>query len=212
MNHLPIFAGFALSVACGTNRPEIPEELLDAPASCGSVDYPEGPYGTEQGEVAPDMCFRGWARPDSVEHDADTLMSLSFGRFYDPTGDRYELLLVNSAALWCSACVSEHDTLPDHYQELAPSGLGILSALFENRDGDPAAVADLTLWVETFETTFPMALDPDYQLGAYAPAASAPLNLLLDTRTMRILEKFTGDQASVLWPLVENELARREAE
>jgi hypothetical protein len=57
-----------------------------------------------------------------------------------------------------------------------------------------------------------MALDPDYQLGIYAPAGSAPLNLLLDARTLEILEKFTGDQATVLWPLVEAELTQREAE
>jgi hypothetical protein len=57
-----------------------------------------------------------------------------------------------------------------------------------------------------------LALDSDYQLGAYAPSASAPLNLLVDARSMRIIEKFTGDQAAVLWPLVDGELARREAE
>jgi hypothetical protein len=88
----------------------------------------------------------------------------------------------------------------------------ILSALFQDREGQPANVSDLALWVETFRTPFPMALDPDYQLGAYAPAASAPLNLLLDARTMRIIEKFTGDQSTVLWRLVEDELSRREAE
>lgn len=210
----PLVAGplFALSVACGTNRPEIPPELLEAPPGCSSLDYPDGPYGTEPGETTADLCFRGWPRPDSVGHDESTLSNLSFGRFYDPTGDRYELLLVNSAALWCSVCQVEHDTLPDHYRELAPRGFAILSALFEDREGQPATVADLALWVETFGTPFPMALDPDYQLGAYAPSASAPLNLLVDARNMRIIEKFTGDQAAVLWPLVDGELARREAE
>jgi hypothetical protein len=202
----------ALCVACGTNRPEIPPELLEAPPGCSSLAYPDGPYGTEPGATAADLCFRGWAEPDSVAHDASTLTNLSFGSFYDPAGIRYELLLVNSAALWCSACQVEHDTLPDHYRELAPRGLAILSALFEDRQANPAGVADLALWVEVYGTPFPMALDPDYQLGAFAPNASAPLNLLVDTRTMRILEKFTGDQASVLWPLVEAELSEREAE
>jgi hypothetical protein len=28
---------------------------------------------------------------------------------------------------------------------------------------------------------------------------------------MQIIEKFVGDQGSVLWPLIEDELARREA-
>jgi hypothetical protein len=202
----------ALVIACGTNKPEIPPELLEASGACSALDYPEGPYGTEPGSIAENACFRGWPRPDTVEHEADTLQNLSFGRYYDPSGERFELLLVNSAALWCSACLSEHETLPDRYRELAPRGLVVLSALFEDRSGEPADVDDLALWVETYGTPFPMALDPDYQLGAYAPAASAPLNLLVDARTLEILEKFTGDQGTVLWPLVEAELARREAE
>lgn len=201
-----------LCVACGTNRPEIPPELLETPAGCSSLDYPEGPYGAEAGSTAADMCFRGWSRPDSVAHDADSLTSLSFGRYFDPAGDRYELLLVNSAALWCAACQSEHEDLPDHYRENAPRGLVVLSALFQDERGEPATIADLALWVETYETPFPMALDPDYQLGAYAPDGSAPLNLLIDARTMEILEKFTGDQSTVIWPLIEGELAKREAE
>lgn len=212
MNALRAGVIAALALGCGTNRPEIPPELLESTSGCSALDYPEGPYGTEPGAVAANACFRGWSRPDMVEHEADTLQNLSFGRYYDPTGERFELLLVNSAALWCSACLSEHETLPDHYRELSPKGLVILSALFQDRKGDPADVDDLALWVETYETPFPMALDPDYQLGAYAPAASAPLNLLIDARTLEILEKFTGDQGTVLWPLVEDELARREAE
>ena len=203
---------FALLVACGTNRPEIPAELRETPAGCSGLDYPDGPYGSERGGIAEDTCFRGWARPNAVGHDTASLENLSFAAFFDPAGDRYELILVNSAALWCSACQVEHRELPDHYRELAPRGLVILSALFQNRNGKPASVADLALWVETFETPFPMALDPDYQLGDYASADSAPLNLLIDARTMRIIEKFTGDQSTVLWPLVEAELAAREAE
>jgi hypothetical protein len=201
-----------LALACGTNRPEIPPELLENPAGACSLDYPEGPYGTERGSVAADACFKGWSQPNETPHETDTLTDLSFGRYLDPAGDRYELLLVNSAALWCMACQVEHEELPARYDEFGPRGLVILSALFQDREGEPANVSDLTLWVETFETPFPMALDPDYQLGAYASAASAPLNLLLDARTMRIIEKFTGDQSAVLWPLVEEELSRREAE
>jgi hypothetical protein len=201
-----------MALACGTNAPEIPKELLEAPPTACSVEYPEGPYGSEVGEVAADACFKGWSRPNETAHEEETLTNLSFGRYFDPTGERYELLLVNSAALWCMACQVEHEDLPARYAEFGPRGLVILSALFQDREGEPAGVSDLTLWVETFETPFPMALDPDYQLGLYASAASAPLNLLLDARTMRIIEKFTGDQSAVLWPLVEEELSRREAE
>jgi hypothetical protein len=54
-----------------------------------------------------------------------------------------------------------------------------------------------------------MVLDPDYQLGAYASPETAPLNLIIDARTMRIEKKFIGDQSAVIWPYIENELSRR---
>jgi hypothetical protein len=66
--------------------------------------------------------------------------------------------------------------------------------------------------VETFDTNFPMALDPSYSFGLYASAETAPLNLILDPRTMTILRKFIGDQSAVIWPYVEAELDRRRSE
>lgn len=201
---------------CGTNRPEIPAALLgdgetSLAAGCDNPSYPGAPFGTEPGSVVANTCFRGWAAPADVEHTDATLEDIGFGAFYDPTHKRYELLLVNSAALWCAACKAEHQTLGQHYAELAPHGLALVSALFQNNAGDPADTSDLEQWVETFDVKFPMVLDPDYQLGAYASADTAPLNLLVDARTMQIMQKWVGDQSDVIWPLIQDELAKREA-
>jgi hypothetical protein len=120
--------------------------------------------------------------------------------------------VLNTAALWCSVCQVEHRELPRRFQEREPRGLVIMSALFQDERADPADVSDLKAWVETFDVNFPMVLDPAYQLGAYASAETAPLNLVIDARTMRILRKYVGDQSSLLWAFVDEELARREAE
>jgi len=200
--------------ACGTNRPEIPKELLENPGSstgCDRPDYPSGPYGDDAGQLAVDRCFRGWRAPATTPHTEAALEDVSLGSFYDPMGEKYEILLVNTAAVWCSVCKTEHQTLPDHYAELAPRGLAIVSALFQNNTGAPAALSDLVTWVEAFDVPFPMVLDPDYQLGDYASAETAPLNLVVDARTMRILDKFIGNQGEDLWRTIEAELARREA-
>src|SRR5262245_39471638 len=53
----PSFALLFALAGCGTNRPEIPRELLVAPEGCGALEYPEGPYGTEPGSVAAELCF-----------------------------------------------------------------------------------------------------------------------------------------------------------
>jgi hypothetical protein len=202
---------------CGTNRPEIPPELLQNPGDtglstgCDSPAYPDGPYGAQVGDVIANTCFSGWAKPGSQPHTEAALEDIPLGAFHDPSGRKYELLLVNTAALWCSACKSEHQTLGQHWADLAPRGLGLVSALFQNNAGDPANADDLKAWVEAFDVKFPMVLDPDYQLGIYAPAASSPLNLLVDARSMQIMQRFVGDQDSVIWPLIESELDQRAA-
>jgi hypothetical protein len=202
----------ALLGGCGSNRPEIPPELLENDGSGEAREYPEGPYGSEPGELAANAEFVGFRRPLAATLEASALEELSLDRFYDPDGYRYELILLNSAALWCSVCIEEHRSLPAQYAEFQQRGLVVLSALFQDQRGDPADFDDLRAWIQTFDVPFPMVLDPDYQLGVYASAETAPLNLLIDARTMRILEKFVGDQREPLWSLVGGELSRREAD
>jgi hypothetical protein len=48
-------------------------------------------------------------------------------------------------------------------------------------------------------------------LGAYASPDSAPLNMVVDLRSMKILRKYVGDQGSVMWAYLEAELAQRSA-
>ncbi len=207
----------AVLAGCGTNRPEIPAELLgnsgdgSLAGGCDNPSYPGGPFGTDPGATVVNTCFRGWANPGDGDHTDAALVDVGFGAFYDPTHKKYELLLVNTAALWCAACKAEHQTLGERYTELAPHGLALLGALFQDNAFEPADTQDLAQWVATFDVKFPMVLDPDYQLGAYASADASPLNLLLDARTMRIMERWVGDQSSVMWPLIRDELAKREA-
>lgn len=197
------------AAACGSNTPEKPADLGSL-ESCVALEYPAGPFGTEPGDVVRNACFEGWARPDRVERRAETLEPIALSDFYDPDGTRgVHLLLVNTAALWCSACRIEHEDLFEYAERLRPRGLAVLSALFQGVEREPANLEDLTLWVETYRTNFPMLLDPGYSFGLYASAETAPLNLVVDARTMRILKKYIGDQAAVMWPYVEGELSRR---
>ena len=46
------WASFAL-LACGSNTPKIPPELL-ATGGCASPNYPNGPFGTEEGDTLAD--------------------------------------------------------------------------------------------------------------------------------------------------------------
>jgi hypothetical protein len=184
-------------LGCGTNRPEIPDELKNGGNS----------YGSEEGDTVQNFCFLGYRDPAAAGSDLETVC---FYDYHDPNGTKgYALLMANTAAVWCQACKVEHSTLPDRYREFSPRGLALLSALFEDNDGNPAQRAHLDVWIEAFDVNYPMVLDPEYQMGIYASRETAPLNLLIDARTMVILKKEIGDHPAVLWPFVEEQLAQR---
>ncbi len=200
---LACFACFA----CGSNTPTIPPELLQS-GGCDAPDYPAGPFGTEEGETLANACFQGFRDPRVVSHEASSLQTIAFADYYDPTGSKgVRLVLIDTSAVWCSACRVEHEGLSSKNDEYAPRGLRLLGTLFQNAKRDPATVKDLANWVETFSSNYAMVLDPDYQLGAFASAETAPLNLVVNARTMKIEKKLLGDQATVLWPFIDAALA-----
>ena len=192
--------------ACGSNTPTIPAELL-AQSGCASATYPDGPYGTEEGDTMANLCFKGFRDPSKGSHGESALQNVAFSDYYDPTGSKgIELLLIDTSAVWCSACRTEHEGLPAKNIQYAPRGLRIISTLFQDAKRNPASAQDLATWVETFKSNYAMLLDPDYQLGAYARADSAPLNLVVNARTMKIEKKLLGDQESILWPYIDESL------
>lgn len=205
---------FALVVAscagCGSNAPEIPPELLSTSGGCGAPSYPSGPYGAEEGDTLENACFRGFRAPEAVELDPERLETLAFSDSYDPQGTKQiALLMINTAAIWCQPCQNEHQDLDERVTALGPRGLVVFSTLFQNARHLPATDTDLIGWIEAFGTNFQMAVDPEYQLDRYASADTAPLNLIVDPRSMTILRKFIGDQPAVMWPYIEAELERR---
>lgn len=210
MNALRVTLGSLLLLSCGTNAPKIPAELLNQAdsGSCAAPQYPTGPFGAEEGDTLGNLCFAGFRSPATVSHEASSLETVAFSDYYDPTGSKgYRLLLINTAAVWCSACRTEHETLSAENDEYTPKGLRIVSTLFQDAQQNPATLHDLSTWVGTFSSDYAMVLDPEYQMGTYASASSAPLNLVVDARTMKIEKKLLGNQATVLWPFIDAALA-----
>jgi hypothetical protein len=201
----------ALSLACGSNAPEVPQELLASDSGCAAPDYPTEGLGSEPGSVVANACFVGYRAPDRVSPTAAHRETLAFSDYYDPAGTKgVSLLLINTSAIWCMACVDEHRTLPEHQSELGPRGLVILSTLFQDGARNPASLEDVERWIANFDTNFPMVADPDIQLERYASSDSAPLNMVVDPRNMKILRKYVGNQGT-LWPYIESELEARSA-
>ncbi len=208
-----------LASACGTNRPDIPEYLRQDDAGT-TAGYPSGPYAKDVNSklAIADISFqKGWPNPKADGYDPAKLVPMKLSDFYDPDGTKgYEILLFNTAAGWCGACKNEHEgtgtnpSLGEHAAALAPRGFVVLSALFEDGNFNPAQEKHLVSWAKTYETNFPFVLDPENQLGGtFGVDQTAPLNLVVDAKTMKVLFGTTGDKSEVIWPFVESELEKR---
>ena len=199
--------------------PDDPRLLLHDDCGASTAGYPAGPYAQNitQGAVIENFSFaEGWVDPKAAGYDPAKFAPISFGDYYDPDGTKdYELLLINTAAFWCSACKLEHagtaqnPSLNDHYAALRSRGLGILSLVFQDNANQPATADDLVSWAKLYAERIPLARDPEYQMGRYVSSNTAPLNLVVDAKNMQILEGFLGDQRAVIWPFIEQELEKR---
>lgn len=217
MSRLPCLIAVAASLtlaACGSNTPEIPEEYLQTGGGSSSTTYPEGPYGASEGDIAANFQFVGWLNPKAEGFDFETADVFDLETFYDPDGTKgpngegIELILLNASAIWCTACRVEHEEFETVHADLNPRGLEIVSGLFQDRDFQPAKDSDLVLWTESFDVAFPMGLDSEFQMGAYGNAQAAPLNAIIDARTMEILKVVVGADVTI-FTFLETELAAR---
>lgn len=208
-----VWALALLVTACGTrSNDEIPPELLEAIAQRGgsSSSYPEGPYGNRLGDVAPDVCIRGWHDPSAEGYDPERLERICFADFWDPEAREHSHLLVNTSAIWCSACRVEYGgsgnrpSLSQHLSERRERGLRLLGALFQNAALEPAEETDAVTWARTYSVDFSFGLDAPFAMGAFADAQVQPFNMVIDTRTMRIVLRVDGDEPATLWPAIDS--------
>ncbi|MBI4702900.1 MAG: TlpA family protein disulfide reductase [Deltaproteobacteria bacterium] len=160
--------------------------------------------------------FTGYANPAK----AHTLVPISLGDFYNPTGEglyaeaspfeadkpRPRVLLIDVAARWCAPCQQEaKEILPAAHAKLAPLGAEFLLDLADGIEpGSVATQKDLDKWTTAFAVDYPAVFDPDYQLGALFDASSFPVNIVIDTREMRIATVVKGILDESFWTEIES--------
>lgn len=155
--------------------------------------YPAGPYGTAQGDVIEALSFQTAAGEPfglaDVFADTDT-----------------KLLLLSTAAGWCTACIEEQGALEDLAQTHGEDGLEVMVALFEDRDYQPATPALAAQWTTEHALTFPVVVDADFVLADYYDEALTPMNMIVDVNTMSILRITTGWDPSAITAIIEARL------
>jgi hypothetical protein len=196
---------------CGANEAGVPPALLEAIGKQGSAaGYPAGPYGAHVGDTVQNLCFEGWRDPRAADYDPSKLATICLQDVHDDPGAK--LLLIESCAVWCGACRVEYGgsgdrpSLGDQLTTRKDRGFRVLGSLFQDKDGGPAQESDLVTWARTYSLGFPFALDAAHQIGLFTTPDAAPFNLLVDTRTMKIVLELDGDDPAVLFGKVDEVL------
>lgn len=164
--------------------------------------YPEGPYGRGKGAVIANLSFLGWRNPQASNFDPNKLEKVELADFYNPGGttNDVKLILLNASAVWCSVCRSEyrHISSANIYASYRPRGLEMLGVLFEDANYNPAKPSDLVVWggPDGYDLPFGLVLDPAFKTGSYFESDATPMNMLIDARTMQILDVTMGYNAS----------------
>jgi len=194
------------------------------PASAGSsgsgapapgyqkLDYPAGPYGVGVGAVIEDLAFLGWRDPVASGYDTSKFDTVRLSEFYNPDGrSDVKLIWINASAVWCTVCRAEMKDIKtqDVHAVFRAKGLQLVETLFEDNNSLPATPKDLQSWGSTpaHDIKYPLLLDPGFKLGAYFTSDATPLNMLVDARTMQILDATMGYSGDY-WQQVDTLLAR----
>jgi hypothetical protein len=183
-----------------------------APAAGGSVstpaapgaeptyqkqDYPPGPYGLGEHATLENFGFLGWRDPVASNYDENHLEQVRLGDFYDPDGSKnIRLIWINASAVWCTVCRAEMVDIRDNAvnKTFKPRGVQMIVTLFEDNKAGPARPLDLHNWGNQgqYAIDFPLLLDPGFKLGAFFTSDATPLNMLVDARTMKVIDATMG--------------------
>ena len=178
--------------------------------------YPAGPYGHGLGAVIDNLEFMGWRDPVASNYDVTALEHIRLGDFYDPNGTQTELIVLNASAVWCTVCQAEMRDMHKSgtYDAFRQRKAQVFGTLFQDGAGDPAKPSDLSLWGSSQARAigFPLVLDPALKMGPYFTSDATPLNLVIDARTMKIIDVMMGYDSTPgtgLWGVVDEELTTR---
>ena len=179
------------------------------------VPYPTTNIGhrarsTTPGQQMQNFKFLGWpnASQGSPTSYSGPFVPVALSDFYDPLGQKYKLIHLSVAGVWCGPCNLETVTLTAAAGALAKEGVVIVQALTEGpTPGVAALLGDMKGWmpahmaatVDGFSVgargpiDYNMVIDPEgNDLGVFFTEAAIPWAADLDARTMEILDQGVG--------------------
>lgn len=196
---LPIF-GLASGGACASDEePDFadPDVAAEA-ANPDGIAYPTDNLGGEprrnsfRGSRIPNFAFQGYRDGDR----ARGLETISLSEFYDPEQKHnIKILHIQVAATWCIICSSEIEatlTVKDPYRE---RGVVFLEVVVGGKNvGAGPSLGEVDAWIARHSSTITTAIDVRAKRlgGLGINPAAMPHDILVDARTMEILDSSVG--------------------
>lgn len=188
----------------GTDR-GLEGEAVDSAGAAPDVNPDGVPYPTDNigtlprkgstaGNRIKNYKFLGYPNADR----SGGLQKISLAQFYDPTGNRFRIIHIQAAGVWCTACQAETKIIVPLKADFESRKVVWLVSMAEGpTGGTPSKQADLDGWIAEYKSPYTHWLDPgNANLGPFYDRSALPWNANIDARTMEILTAETGTQAT----------------
>ena len=166
--------------------------------------YPPGPYGYDVGSTIANYAFVGFPAPNT---DSSTAVLVHLGDFYNPSGQGTypagspygagaampKALLLDAGAVWAGPSNYEADTvLPGQIAVYGTCLLPVDILMDGPTPGIAATLKNASNWAIKYPNGYPIVIDPAAQLSPIFPIGAYPINILIDTQTMTIVDAMAG--------------------
>jgi len=162
----------------------------------GGCSLPVGPYGEMPGNtVSPQLVFQGYADQSAQAG------SVALADYFDCDGTKgINAILIDESATWCGPCQDEAGDLVQHEASWQAKGIRVLTLMVENASSQPATLQTASEWKQAFGLNTAVAADPNFSFYGSGPEVGLPLQLVVDPRTFKIIDRqegFSGEYSVV---------------
>jgi hypothetical protein len=196
-------AAFAVALV-GCSSKKDPEELADADEVPARTTNPDGvPYPTDHqggnarasgrpGDRIPNFAFRGYPNGDRSKG----LQTLSMADYFDPQQKRHKVLHIEVSATWCATCSAVISATVENKEALNARGITYLEIIVSGASaGFGPSLDEVDGWVTRHRSNIDTAIDVRgrrLRSVGLIQIEVMPHDILVDTRTMEILESSDG--------------------
>ena len=148
------------------------------------------------GDRIPNFTFQAYVDGDR----AAGLKTISLADYFDPQQKRNKVLHIEVSAVWCTICSSVTNATVKVKDELAKEGVVFLEVMTAgSRPGAGPSLGEVDDWVTRHQSNLTTGIDVSCRrLGSIGVDPGVrPWDIVVDTRTMEILESSGGSPIDV---------------